>query len=309
MATGPRQAAGPVAHILREADFMTIEGQARQAERASRPPAQLVVFSDLDGTLLDEHYRHDAADTALARLHAAGIPLVLTSSKTRAEMLGIRATLAPGQPIIFENGCGIATPATDAGDEAVERFGPDYGALRAVIAEVRAQTGARFRGFGDMSDEEVAERTGLPIEDARLARAREASEPGVFDGGDEDLETFRAALAARDLRLVRGGRFLHVMPPTDKADAVRRVAERLRDAHPSTHLVTIVAGDSENDADMLRAADRAVVVRRADGSWLELDRAQDVLRSTAIGPAGWAECVDRLLDEFLPDSRQAGRTG
>lgn len=307
-----RQAPGPVARIVREAHLMTIESQAGHGERVPAPTAptpHLVVFSDLDGTLLDEQYRHDAAEPALMRLRAAGIPLVLTSSKTRAEMLAIRAGLAPGQPIIFENGCGIATPDTGDGEDSVERFGPDYDGLRAIIADVRARTGAPFRGFGDMSDEEVAERTGLPLADAALARAREASEPGVFEGGEGELETFRAALAARDLRIVRGGRFLHVMPHTDKADAVRRVAARLREAQPDASWVTIVAGDSENDADMLRAADRAVVVRRADGSWLELDRSTGVLRSTAIGPAGWAECLGRLLDELLPEPLQAGRKG
>lgn len=288
---------------------MTTEGQTGRPERTPGPSGQtprLVVFSDLDGTLLDERYRHDAADATLARLRAARVPLVLTSSKTRAEMVRIRAELAPGQPVIFENGCGIATPGADGEDE-IERFGPDYAALRTTIAAVRTETGADFRGFGDMSEDEVAERTGLPRDDARRARAREASEPGVFTGSDEDLETFRRALAAHALRLVRGGRFLHVMPRTDKADAVRRVAARLRAAEPDAPWLTIVAGDSDNDADMLRAADRAVVIRRRDGSWLELGRDAQVLRSEAVGPAGWAECIGRLLDELLSEPQNAGQ--
>ncbi len=195
---------------------MTTGAEAGRPERL-RGARRLVVFSDLDGTLLDEQYRHDAADATLARLRTAGIPLVLTSSKTRAEMVRMRAELAPGQPVIFENGCGIATPAAapDAEDE-IERFGPDYAGLRATIDAVRTETDADFRGFGDMSDAEVAERTGLPPADAARARTREASEPGVFTGSEAALERFRSALAAHDLRLVRGGRFLHVMPRTDK---------------------------------------------------------------------------------------------
>ena len=269
-------------------------------------PGILAVFSDLDGTLLDERYRHEAADATLARLRAAAVPLILTSSKTRAEMLRLRAELAPGMPVIFENGCGIATPRADApGEERIERFGPDYASLRAIVEAVRAETGVDFRGFGDMSEAEVAERTGLAPEDAARARAREASEPGVLAGSDGDLEAFRTALAERSLRLVRGGRFLHVMPGADKADAVRRVGAQLRAERPEPGLVTIAAGDSENDADMLAAADHAVVVRRPDGSWLELGRAHGVLRSRAVGPAGWAECLDRLLDELLPTGHEA----
>ena len=48
----------------------------------------LIIFSDLDGTLLDhDDYRWQAADPALARLRAANIPLVLNSSKTVPEIL------------------------------------------------------------------------------------------------------------------------------------------------------------------------------------------------------------------------------
>ena len=273
-----------------------------------RPAPRLAVFSDLDGTLLDEHYRHDAADPILERLRTAGIPLILTSSKTLAEMTRLRAELAPGMPVIFENGCGIATPTADGG-EAVERFGPDYASLRRTLAALTRDCAVDFRGFGDMSDEEVAERTGLDTESARLARAREASEPGVIGGGEAAVQRLRAALEDVGLRLVRGGRFHHVMPRADKADAMRTVAGRLRAAHPDLPLVTIAAGDSENDADMLAAADHAVVVRRADGSWLDLAPRDHVLRSEAIGPAGWAECLGGLLDRFEADQRAARTAG
>jgi mannosyl-3-phosphoglycerate phosphatase len=53
--------------------------------------AAFVVFSDLDGTLLDHHsYRHTAAQPGLDLLEALAIPLVLISSKTRAEMVPLR---------------------------------------------------------------------------------------------------------------------------------------------------------------------------------------------------------------------------
>ncbi|MGB9606864.1 MAG: hypothetical protein ACPL88_13400, partial [Bryobacteraceae bacterium] len=47
----------------------------------------LAVFSDLDGTLLDTaRYDFTPALPALAALRRHGFPLVLVSSKTRAEM-------------------------------------------------------------------------------------------------------------------------------------------------------------------------------------------------------------------------------
>jgi len=255
----------------------------------------IAVFSDLDGTLLDERYRWNAAARTLARLRAANIPLVLTSSKTRVEMLALRDELAPGQPLIFENGCGIAR--SDA-PEAVERFGPDYPALRSTIVELRKRTGVDFRGFGDMDDAEVARRTGLPLAGAALARQREASEPGVLSTSGDTGRRFEDALDEHGLRMVLGGRFHHVMPRADKAIAMGRVAARLAAERGVDRMYCIAAGDSANDADMLRAADQAIIVRRHDGSWLDLDREDGVRRSRAPGPAGWDECLSALLDEL-----------
>ena len=263
---------------------------------SSRPPARpIAVFSDLDGTLLDERYRWSAAARTVGRLRAANIPLVLTSSKTRVEMLALRDELAPGQPLIFENGCGITLP--DAA-EAVERFGPDYPSLRSTIVELRKRTGIDFRGFGDMDDAEVARRTGLPLAGAALARQREASEPGVLSMAGEAGNRFEDALEEHGLRLVLGGRFHHVMPLADKAIAMGRVADRLAAERGVDRMYCIAAGDSANDADMLRAADQAIIVRRHDGSWLDLDRQDGVRRPTALGPAGWEECLSALLDEL-----------
>jgi len=51
----------------------------------------LVVFTDLDGTLLDEEtYSWEAAEPALAMLRERGIPWVMVTSKTRAEVEVLR---------------------------------------------------------------------------------------------------------------------------------------------------------------------------------------------------------------------------
>ena len=64
----------------------------------------LIVFSDLDGSLLD----HDTYDWAPARpaleaLRESGIPLVLVSSKTLAELDDYRRQLDLRHPVVAEN--------------------------------------------------------------------------------------------------------------------------------------------------------------------------------------------------------------
>ena len=73
--------------------------------------SRFVVFTDLDGTLLDHHtYSYDAARPALERLKKNAIPLILVSSKTRLEIEALRREIDNKDPFIPENGGAIFIP-------------------------------------------------------------------------------------------------------------------------------------------------------------------------------------------------------
>ncbi|HSG88636.1 MAG TPA: HAD-IIB family hydrolase [Pseudomonadales bacterium] len=284
-------------------------GETMTARAGPAPPA--LVFTDLDGTLLDDDYRFDAAASALERIRALRIPLILTSSKTLPEMRGLRVALRLDDPLIFENGAGVAIPRGhfDATLEAaagapleVEVFGPTYAELRAILVDLRERHRYPFRGFGDMSPTEVARHTGLDEVSAARARHRSGSEPGLWQGSTAQREDFIRDLARHDLRAVQGGRFLHVMPRVDKAEAMTYLTRLYRELWPDATLPVIAAGDSPNDLDMLRAADRAVVIRRPDGRWMSVEkstaRMEGIVRSQEPGPRGWAPSIHQILDEL-----------
>ncbi|MCZ7625281.1 MAG: HAD-IIB family hydrolase [Candidatus Methylomirabilis sp.] len=72
----------------------------------------LVIFTDLDGTLLDyKTYSFDPARDALEKVRQRGIPLVLCTSKTRAEVARYRQRLNNDDPFIVENGGAAFIPA------------------------------------------------------------------------------------------------------------------------------------------------------------------------------------------------------
>ncbi|MBW1679603.1 MAG: HAD-IIB family hydrolase, partial [Deltaproteobacteria bacterium] len=72
---------------------------------------QIIIFTDLDGTLLDHYsYSFDAAQEALERIKVAQIPLIICSSKTRAEIEVWRTKLDNKDPFISENGGAIFFP-------------------------------------------------------------------------------------------------------------------------------------------------------------------------------------------------------
>ena len=76
---------------------------------------RMIVFSDLDGTLLDhETYSFEPARPALDRLKREGHVLVLASSKTAAEIAPLRDAMGFSHcPAIVENGAARFTVLTD----------------------------------------------------------------------------------------------------------------------------------------------------------------------------------------------------
>lgn len=266
--------------------------------------ARLVIFSDLDGTLLDHHdYRWQAAGPALARLRAANIPLVLNSSKTGPEIRAQREALGNTDPFVVENGAAVIIPSRALGntEEQVVHFGASRDQILRVLGAQRNK-GARFRGFSDMSADELAAATGLNPAVAWRAQERLGTEPLIWQGTDDELAHFKQALAAEHLRLLEGGRFFHAMGVCDKADGARFLLNKYKEQyrqHPGDEPVLAIAlGDGPNDQQMLESADIPVVIRGVKSEELRLPETTRVMRSVRPGPEGWNECVLNLLFEY-----------
>lgn len=265
--------------------------------------ASLVVFSDLDGTLLDhDTYSFDAARPALERLRADGVPLVLCTSKTRAEIAPIRRALGNAHPFISENGGAVFIPAgyfpfplsgaERRDDLEVIAIGDRYADLVATLARASRASGVAVRGFADMTDADVAEATGLSLADARLARQREFDEPfEILDA--QRADELRVAIEREGKRWTAGGRFHHVMGASDKAAAVRFLATLYRRLLGA--VTTVGLGDAPNDASFLAEVDLPVAIAspRVEQLVSLVPRAH---RTRAPGPAGWNEAVLEILE-------------
>ncbi|WKE64837.1 HAD-IIB family hydrolase [Gallaecimonas kandeliae] len=242
-----------------------------------------LVVTDLDGTLLDhDSYDWAPAQPALDRLKRLAIPLVLNSSKTRAELRRLRQALALDTPFIAENGAVI-----DWGDGSGLGFAEPRQHLLDVLGRLREQ-GFAFEGFADWSQAEIAARTGLPLQEAALAAEREYTEPLLWQGGPESLAAFTQALAHQGLQAQQGGRFLTVMGQYSKGTAV----QALRARYPGRQLIAL--GDSPNDLSLLEAADLAVVVKSPRSEALRPK--VPTLRTRLPGPKGWNQAIEDILD-------------
>lgn len=288
-------------------------GPTNHAE-ALEPPgfipmtSPLVIFTDLDGTLLDgATYSFDAAREALALLQTHEIPLVVVSSKTRAEIEPIRSRLQNAHPFIVENGGAVlipngyfSFPLSDAvlrGNYHVVELGTPYPRLRTALKEIQEKLGRELRGYGDMSVEEIAARTGLPPQDAQLARQRHYDEPFVIEGPPCPDDKLAEAIHGCGFRFTKGDRFYHLTGPHDKGRAVQYLIEcyRRREGHDHGAISTVGIGNSLNDLPMLEAVDNPIIVQLADGSYEPDVTSPRITRSSGPGPIGWNRAVLSLL--------------
>lgn len=249
----------------------------------------LLVFTDLDGTLIDHlTYRWEAAQPALHALKRIKAGVVLASSKTAPEISALRAELGLDDwPAIVENGAGVL-PAHVSAIEG----GGRYAELLAALDDVPADLRAKFRGFNDMGPEEVAKVTGLDPEAAVLACARSFSEPGLWSGDEEGKQAFMVALNQKGLIAQQGGRFLTLSFGGNKVDQMRHLTKEF------SPLMSVALGDAPNDIAMLQEADMGIIVANPHGKGLQELPGEEIgriVRTKKPGPKGWNEAILDLL--------------
>jgi mannosyl-3-phosphoglycerate phosphatase len=257
---------------------------------------RILALTDLDGTLLDAHtYDWSPARPALAELRRRAIPLVICTSKTRAEVDVLRHALDHRDPFIVENGGAIHVPAgavgarlegsTRHGGYDVIEIGAPYSTLVDTLRTAAARAGVAVRGWHAMDEGEVAARCEMSPDAARLAMTRAHDEPFVIvDERPESAARLGVEVARLGARLTRGDRFFHILGAHDKGTAARRIIELYTRGWGA--IATIAVGDAMNDVPMLALADVAVVIDSPQAADV-VTRVPGARRSTVPGPAGW----------------------
>ncbi|GAA3961003.1 HAD-IIB family hydrolase [Allohahella marinimesophila] len=257
---------------------------------------RLLIYTDLDGTLLD-HDSYDTSATASLRqqLKQLGVPVVWNTSKTAAELESLRLSLEHTDPYIVENGAALYFP-----DESTQQpkmtFGPGHDHIMTCLEGVRRQF--RFKGFHDMSVAEVAAATGLDEGDAALAKQRQFSEPLTWQDSPGKMSDFLAAMADCGLHVLRGGRFVHILGEFNKATPMAWLNDYYATQWDAT-VDTVALGDSQNDIAMLQAADRAYLIRSPAHVTPQINGQANIRIAKGYGPEGWAEAMAAEVDALM----------
>jgi mannosyl-3-phosphoglycerate phosphatase len=239
---------------------------------------KIVVYSDLDGTILDDNYSFKEVQPIIRKLQALKAAIVLNSSKTKAEIEYYRAKLAIIDPFISENGSAIYMPrkyfkatykCTEETDQYnVIKLGTSYSTLRKKLETIKRISKAEIVGFGDMSTKEIAKDTNLSIALAKLSQYREYDEAfRIINGRESDV---LQAITTEGLCFTKGGRYYHLMGNTDKGKATQVLKEIYKKEFHKT--LTIGIGDGPNDEPMLTQVDKPFLIKNNESLlvWKEI---------------------------------------
>ncbi len=271
-----------------------------------RKPTDLLLVSDLDGTLLEEDtYGFEEAVPVLRFLAKAKIPLVLASSKTRKEICILQESLEVQGPFICENGSAIVLPkefpkpvsscVAMKDDRWVLELGPRVSEIRDKMVSMAFQARVRVRNLLDMTIDEVVQVTGLPADVAALAREREYTLPFLLEGELSGFDHFKYLARQENLRVVQGGKLNHLTGSVDKGSAFEHLMVYCQDL--GTYGFRVALGDAENDLGLLARADLPIVIPTSKGWNPQLVALPGVRLATRGAPGGWADEIQKILHE------------
>ena len=279
-------------------DRMRSAGRSRygQVVRNSVAPS-IVLFSFVDQPLANPRasaFRGVAR--TLEQLVGENIPLVLCSSKTRAQLECIRDRLGISDPFICEHGAAVMIPAGYfeldlpntrklAGYEAVE-FGRPYADVVDMLHRIAGRLKVDVVGFADMSIEEVARECHLPLMEARLAKLRDYDELfRVADGNPAARRRLFAALKSAALHCTEGHPFDTVGAPVDHRIGVNLLTNCYRYALGDVRTVGVTVASGQDD--IVGLVDHSVTIPEVE------------LRAWSSGILRWAEAIVGAAQHLL----------
>ncbi|XOV77627.1 MAG: HAD-IIB family hydrolase [Aestuariibacter sp.] len=265
-----------------------------------------LIFTDLDGTLLDHHtYSYDAALPVLRELQKQDHVIIPNTSKTFAELSKFCQQIPMTTPFVVENGAAAYVSmghlpnqpagATQFGEFWRKSFTKEKAHWLALLNAYGEEFRDCYTGFSAMTLQQIADETSLSLADAKLATQRQFGEPLLWHGTKQQLTKFEKTLTAAGATILQGGRFVHVCGQCDKGSAMQWLLDCFVDAYPDIQFTSVALGDSGNDTAMLEAADIAIQIRAPERPFPKINKKQHLYQSTLCGPEGWAETLSSLI--------------
>jgi mannosyl-3-phosphoglycerate phosphatase len=271
-----------------------------------------IIFTAVDGILdLASREAWEAASDALHALARRGVPLVLSTRGTRAQLDPLRRRIEHQHPFLTESCAGLFIPdgyfnlhlegAARVGRHFCVPFARSHAEAAAALAEIAEETGADVAGFSQMSLRDIARNSGLSTRDAELYRQREFGEIFFFAGETrETTQRFQQVAREKGWEAVPGEPLWELRGRLKQhgEDAVRYLMAIYR-KNVHGRLRSVGVGNDARDLPLLSATDTAVILPKHAGEWDELllSRLPHAVRMERDGTAGWGEAVMQVFEK------------
>lgn len=265
---------------------------------------QKVIFTDIDGTLLDSYLPDiKKAKKLVEKTLQNGIHLILCSSKTELEQNIIRSKIDLHEPFIVENGGATIIPVGYFNKDKIihsKKFGKNYiietggpaYRIRSLLKKIRTKHDINFKGVSDLSITELSKITRLPQEYAKRMMKRKYSET-IVQIDNNDIPKFANILEKVGLKMIPGGQYFDITLGNDKGTAVKILIDIFRKEYEN-NVIFFGIGDSKNDESMLSLMNLPILVQKANGSWQNL-QIGNLQKVKGIGPNGWEIALEIIL--------------
>ena len=265
--------------------------------------SQILIFTDLDGSLLDHNnFEFREIQNFILKCIKNGIKIIPNTSKTKIEIQVFIDQLGQNLPFIVENGAAIHNlnlihSKIKINDNSLVFSRSLYEILKQFKKNIPMDFQKRCEFLKDMTSIEQMKILGLNKKYLPFALNRDYSMPLVFDGSRQTLNEFTRHLKKIGMKLHEGGRIYNICDDCSKGKAMTTLIEMLKnELKCKTH--TIVVGDSPNDISMLNVCDQPCVIPLPNRKNLSFLKDQKLIRATQTAPKGWEEVVRASLKKI-----------
>ena len=260
---------------------------------------QIVIFTDLDGTLLDKNtFKFDKIEKYFRELLSKDIIIIPNSSKTEAELSDFNKQYNLNLSFIAENGSSIH------GLNLIHKNLPEKMLLSKTTDEIykiykqniTPYLKEKITFILNLKSKEQEEIFSLPLDKMTLAIKRNHSIPIIFNGTESEKNELIKIMNDSGLTIQTGGRIINICGNVNKSKAISRTVE-LINTKINDEIITIGVGDNQNDIEMLRHTDYACLVKNDnfDSSLINID---NLIKSSEPSPEGWADVIKTAIQKI-----------
>ena len=260
---------------------------------------QIIIFTDLDGSLLDKDtFEFNEIEDYFRELISKGIKIIPNSSKTKAELSNFNKEYNLNLSFITENGSSIH------GLNLIHKNLPEKILLSRTLDQiykiynqnVTPHLKEKITFVLELEIEEQIKIFRLPLEKIKLAIKRDHSLPIKFNGTEIEKNEFIKIMKNSGLTIQTGGRIMNVCDNINKSIAMSE-AIRLMRKELDNKIITIGVGDNENDIEMIKMTDYPCLVKNEnfDSSLINID---NLIKSDEPSPKGWSDVIKTALQKI-----------